>query len=30
MELLAVGKKCLAAGDATNALEYIQEACSVL
>ena len=29
-ELLASGKKCLAAGDATGAVDNFQEACSVL
>lgn len=29
-ELLAVGKKCLAAGDANGAVENFQEACSIL
>ena len=29
-ELLAMGKKCLAAGDATGAVDHFQEACSIL
>ena len=29
-QLLANGKKCLAAGDAGGAVEYFQESCSIL
>ena len=29
-ELLAIGKKCLAAGDASGAVENFQEACAIL
>lgn len=29
-QLLAEGKRCLAAGDTTGAVEYFQEACGLL
>lgn len=29
-QLLAMGKKCLAAGDATGAVDCFQDACSIL
>ena len=29
-ELLALGKKCMAAGDAAGAVDHFQEACSIL